>query len=107
MAETAPWEFEHLVRRSIHHAAHITTVRVQNMKLDIDRDEGFLYVSFTVVDWPSNLNKTHEHWIIPEESTLPLNEALEFLKQNISSDALKIVIPGSEVGLRFYLKLKS
>jgi hypothetical protein len=96
MAQTDPWEFEHIVRRSIHHAAHITTMRVQNMKLHVDSDEGYLYVSFTIVDWPSYLNKTHDSRI-PSESTLSLDEALEFLKQNITAEALKIVIPGSEV----------
>jgi len=101
MAETDPWEFEHLVRRSVHQAAHITTVRVQNMKVLVERNEGFLYVSFTIVDWPSYLNKTHDSRI-PPESVLPLSEALENLKSNISAEALKIVIPGAEVTLQFF-----
>ena len=79
------WDFEHRVRRSLHHAAKITAIRVQNIEVEVIESENSIYVFFVLVDWPSNLDIPPQMQDrIPAESTLSLAEALSNLAQNIS-----------------------
>ena len=51
--------------------------------MEIKPDESAMYILFSMVDWPSNLNP-HEHDDIPQQSTIPLSRAIQNLKSTIN-----------------------
>jgi len=84
-------DFEWRMRRALHLAADVTAIRVQNIEVDIQADESAMYVTFSIVDWPQNLNPSDRD-DLPIQSTLPLSEALTKLQGRISSDAFSVEI---------------
>jgi len=48
-----------------------------------------MYVMFSMVDWPENLNKT-AHDDIPVQSTLPLSDAVDNLWKMVSDNKFTV-----------------
>lgn len=72
--------------------------------MEIIPDDSAMFVMFTVVDWPANLNKT-EHDDIPQQSILPLSEALDNLWKMISADKFSVEILQQSVKFENFLSV--